>query len=520
MSLTKITPGSLDTSQTFTFANVVITGNVQATNFVTPNGAPLSTGTVSNIAGVSDQVNTSTGYLAIPSGNTAQRPVTPVAGSVRYNSTTGFAEVYTAGGWGIFGAMPPSISSVSPATYNGETGTSFTISGVNFTSDAAIRFVTVDGTEVSAATVTFANSTTILATTSRDFTVAEGPLDVKLLQASGTTTALDCIQTGSTPTWTTASGTLGTLYYPADTTYSYQLTATDADANSTITYAVTTGSLPPGASIASATGLITGNLVDPAASSVTTTFSVTPTDNAGNQGTARSFNIIRKWQDGSTQAQAATSASAIYNLSTNFRGSSANGVYWIKLTGQATASQIYCNMVTAVDGGGWMLIYRKPGNTTTTMTYKQIWYMNSTWTNSTYSDDTTNYPAMPTGLSFKTLGFTKQMFNNTHSSWISGVGDYQWYPMQETLAWSSSSITGVNNYKVSTSSANTVTLYSRNSVWGNATSINDNWSWWPTADNSGICGGPNICGTLCCPSATPTESCHTNGSVPLYIYVK
>jgi len=42
--LTKITKGLISTTDTYTFANVVITGNVQAANFLTSNGAPLSTG--------------------------------------------------------------------------------------------------------------------------------------------------------------------------------------------------------------------------------------------------------------------------------------------------------------------------------------------------------------------------------------------------------------------------------------------------------------------------------------------
>jgi hypothetical protein len=48
---------------------------------------------------VSDKVNTSTGYLALPSGTTAQRPVSPSAGMTRYNTTTSQFEVYQGGAW-------------------------------------------------------------------------------------------------------------------------------------------------------------------------------------------------------------------------------------------------------------------------------------------------------------------------------------------------------------------------------------------------------------------------------------
>ena len=41
---------------------------------------------------VSDQANTSTGYFALPSGTTAQRPGTPTAGVTRMNTTIGGPE--------------------------------------------------------------------------------------------------------------------------------------------------------------------------------------------------------------------------------------------------------------------------------------------------------------------------------------------------------------------------------------------------------------------------------------------
>lgn len=40
-----------------------------------------------------------TGAAQLPAGTTAQRPATPVNGQIRYNSTTGFSEVYQGGAW-------------------------------------------------------------------------------------------------------------------------------------------------------------------------------------------------------------------------------------------------------------------------------------------------------------------------------------------------------------------------------------------------------------------------------------
>lgn len=49
-----------------------------------------------------------TDYVKIPVGTTAQRPVTPSAGMMRFNSTTGLPEWYypTTGQWVAFNATP------------------------------------------------------------------------------------------------------------------------------------------------------------------------------------------------------------------------------------------------------------------------------------------------------------------------------------------------------------------------------------------------------------------------------
>lgn len=43
---------------------------------------------------VSDEANTSTGYFALPSGTTAQRPASPTGNMIRKNTTTGYIEYY------------------------------------------------------------------------------------------------------------------------------------------------------------------------------------------------------------------------------------------------------------------------------------------------------------------------------------------------------------------------------------------------------------------------------------------
>lgn len=117
------------------------------------------------------------------------------------------------------------------------------------------------------------------------------------------------------------------------------------------TYAVTSGSLPSGMSLNASTGVISGtpSTVGYNVSGVTSTFSVTATNNLGS-ATVKSYTITRRWADGSAAAYAAPNASSIKSLT----GTSTIGYYWIKPTGYSTALQVHCDMSNS--GGGWMLM--------------------------------------------------------------------------------------------------------------------------------------------------------------------
>ena len=347
------------------------TGATGATG-IGATGATGPAGTSANITAIYDSTAVSTGFFDLPSGTTAQRPVSPDTGMIRYNSTIGQGEVYTSLGWAPFGAQPPAISSVTPITYNGESGTVFTINGSNFTNDAIVKFITNSGTEYNAATTSFVNSTQLTATTPQDFTVAQEPLDVKVVQLSGTVTKVDCIDCGGAPTWTTATGTIATYVFPTDSSYNTSVLATDPDAGATISYTVSSGSLPTQANLNSSTGAITGTIPNPGASSVTSSFDITASDNAGNQST-RTFNIVRQWADGSTESRAGASASAIKSLT----GTTTDGIYWLKPTGgSGVAFQTWCIMNR--DGGGWakVLQYYNATSLATTSAVNS----NGTWT--------------------------------------------------------------------------------------------------------------------------------------------
>jgi len=228
-------------------------------------------------------------HVLLPTGTTAQRPASPGIGMLRYNTTLGSLEQYMVDGWQSV-TVPPTITAVSPTTFNGEQGTQFTISGTYFDATATVHFVPNNGsgTPAQAATVTRDSSAQLRATTPRDFTVAEEPLLVRVTNGSGISVtlafAIDC---GGSPTWSTASGSIASLF-DGNRTISTSVVATDPDAGATISYSIVSGSLPSGVSMNSS-GAFSGTAAA-VGSNTTYNFTVRATDNAGNTAD-RAFSI-------------------------------------------------------------------------------------------------------------------------------------------------------------------------------------------------------------------------------------
>ena len=101
----------------------------------------------------------------------------------------------------------------------------------------------------------------------------------------GTGALVPGITYSSVPTFTTSAGSIGTVY--ETTQYSKSVVATS---DSTITYALTSGSLPPDASLNTSTGAVTGNVPVINSGSSTYSFSITATDSES-QSVTRSFTI-------------------------------------------------------------------------------------------------------------------------------------------------------------------------------------------------------------------------------------
>jgi hypothetical protein len=216
----------------------------------------------------------------IPFGNTEGRPASPSLGQPYFNGEVGRLELYSSNGWQNIVQETPGIASIS-GTYNESTGSgTFTISGTNFVSGGIVYAVGTNGTEYQATTSTV-NSVVQMTALFTDLSAAYEPYDIKVLNPSNLFGLLpDAFYINDSPVWSTTTGSLGTW-----TGSSIQLAATDDESN-TITYSVTSGSLPTGLSISSA-GLISGTST---ASGGTYTFTVSASDGS-NTAVTRSFSI-------------------------------------------------------------------------------------------------------------------------------------------------------------------------------------------------------------------------------------
>ena len=188
-TLQSVTDTGNVSSNTIQFTNtttgLVATGNVHALKFI---------GDGSELTGIT--TSGGTGATTVPSGTTAQRPATGVNGMLRYNSTTGFMEGYTAAGWSPI-AQPPTATSVSPTIILlANTGTQvFTVSGTGFDTNITLKLVGADGTEYSVFNTTYVSGLSatfkmgVLGATG-GYDIAQRPYKVRIIGGSGLTTTL------------------------------------------------------------------------------------------------------------------------------------------------------------------------------------------------------------------------------------------------------------------------------------------------------------------------------------------
>lgn len=227
--------------------------------------------------------------------NSAALPSQATQGDFAYVTDIQTFYIFNGGVWvasGSIGAVIPSVSSVSPNSYDGDDEFTFTITGTNFTVGTAVDFITQSGSIHRATTTTVVTQGELSAVTPVAFTKADGPLSVRVTTGEGIVVNLnDSIQTGEVPNWVTGTGTLLTVN--KDQQINFQLEATDPEGQF-ITYSIISGSLPPDITLDQGSGIISGQLdrTNPAFSNgdVTYSFTAGATDTAGNL-TTRTFSI-------------------------------------------------------------------------------------------------------------------------------------------------------------------------------------------------------------------------------------
>ena len=131
LSTDAVALGQLGTMAVENANAVAITGG--AIDGTTIGTTTRADGKFTTLAANGDVSLTSTGFLLIPSGTTAQRPASPAVGEIRYNTTLSQFEGYANSAWGSLGGGATGGGSDQIFNLNGQTiTTNYTVpSGKN-----------------------------------------------------------------------------------------------------------------------------------------------------------------------------------------------------------------------------------------------------------------------------------------------------------------------------------------------------------------------------------------------------
>ena len=251
----------------------------------------------------------------------------------------------SAGGSGSSGdVVYPEVVSIDPDQIEPGEDATITLSGQNFEDGFEVEFNSIVATSHN-----FAGSTEVSATTGTE--LVSGNYNVRLTNPHGLRdTLVDGLVVDAIPVWQTEAGSLGFIV-DASTGTHRTFVATDAEGQ-TLTYTMTSGSLPPGVSLNTETGELSGD-PDDVSDDQEYTFEITVSDTARTPNeSARVFNILITHLIGAVAEAPANDCKHVIEMDSS-RG---DGIYWIDPDGgdNSNAYQVYCNMDTA--GGGWILV--------------------------------------------------------------------------------------------------------------------------------------------------------------------
>lgn len=226
-------------------------------------------------------------WMKIPVGTTAQRPsIGRLQGMTRFNTDLNSIEYWDGSGWYVV-AKETRISRVSlPANQSAANiGDTIRVYGKNFASGDVIKFRYTGGASTYTATTTFVSSD--LLTCPIPTLGGEGTYDILVNNSNGDQAVLiGAIDIDGVAVFNTPSGSLGSYSNGTDTV---NLDVGATEDGVVVNIIITSGSLPAGLSISNA-GIITGTPNTTDISDTTYSFTVTATDSEG-QTTTRDYTI-------------------------------------------------------------------------------------------------------------------------------------------------------------------------------------------------------------------------------------
>jgi Putative Ig domain len=244
----------------------------------------------------------------------------------------------------------PVVLSVTPTSLP-NVNSSTTVTGLNFATDVTATFTGTDSLVRNAKSVVRGSATSLVVTRPDSLPISSSPYTLTITnpsvtyQPTGTNSHLISVTAGVGPVWQTPAGALtgGTT----NVAYSYTLSATDADGGSSVTYALSSGTVPAGTTLNTTTGVLSGTATSYSAS----TFTVRATDSGGNFAD-RTFSLSLNSPFGLGADNPASSIAALRSA-----GITTNGAYWLSTAKQAQPFQAYCRF-NYIDGGDWYLLLK------------------------------------------------------------------------------------------------------------------------------------------------------------------
>ena len=294
------------------------------------------------------------------------------ANTVPASSVTGLAPVATSGSYTDLSNKPTLFSGSYTDLINKPTIISLKVSSIDYPGDdlaadpAGGQTITLTGTGFAAGAqvlveTTVASVVTVVDSTTITFIAparAAGTYVLYVVNTDGSVAlSLPGISYSGTPAWSTGAGTLGTRIETSTIN-----TALSASSNSAITYSLVSGSLPPGSTLNTSTGVISGTspLVG---GSTTYNFTVRATD-LENQDTDRAFSLTISpdavtWSNPVNNATITAGIGDAVNLALAAAAASGNSVTY-------TANQLPAGL--SVVGSAVTGTATTPGNVSTTLT--------------------------------------------------------------------------------------------------------------------------------------------------------